>query len=140
MQNYFKFIENISTNHKTKVKDLLGAGVSLSISEIIKSNPAPYLIVTTNANEALTLEEELKYLLPNNNVLLFPDWETLPYDTFSPYQDIISKRLEILSRIKSIPNSILIISVNTIMGRLAACLSQKLLSWRRVEAWRSIRA
>lgn len=119
MQNYFKFIENISTNHKTKVKDLLGAGVSLSISEIIKSNPTPYLIVTTNANEALTLEEELKYLLPNNNVLLFPDWETLPYDTFSPYQDIISKRLEILSRIKSIPNSILIISVNTIMGRLA---------------------
>lgn len=46
----------------------------------------PVLLVTADTPSALRLEQELQYLLADKGcpVLLFPDWETLPYDTFSP--------------------------------------------------------
>merc|ERR1712137_689668 len=49
----------------------------------------------------------------------FPDWETLPYDSFSPHQDIVSQRLETLFRFTQQVDGIFIVPVNTLMQRLA---------------------
>ncbi len=56
-------------------------------------------IVTADATDAQRLQDELAFFAPEVRVALFPDWETLPYDTFSPHQDLISERLATLWRI-----------------------------------------
>ena len=48
----------------------------------------------------------------------FPDWETLPYDVFSPHQDIISERLATLGRLASLGRGVLIVPVTTLMVRI----------------------
>ena len=50
-------------------------------------------IVTADAADAQRLQEEITFFAPGLRTALFPDWETLPYDTFSPHQDLISERL-----------------------------------------------
>ena len=56
-------------------------------------------IVTADATDAQRLLEEMAFFAPELRCALFPDWETLPYDTFSPHQDLISERLATLWRL-----------------------------------------
>ena len=56
-------------------------------------------IVTSDAADAQRLLDELPFFDPALRCVLFPDWETLPYDSFSPHQDLISERLATLWRI-----------------------------------------
>ena len=51
-------------------------------------------IVTADAADAQRLLDEIAFFAPELRCALFPDWETLPYDTFSPHQDLISERLQ----------------------------------------------
>ncbi|MEH0164902.1 transcription-repair coupling factor [Roseateles microcysteis] len=57
------------------------------------------VIVTAEPGDTQRLEDELKVFAPELRVAVFPDWETLPYDTFSPHQDLISERLATLWRV-----------------------------------------
>ena len=56
-------------------------------------------IFTADANDAQRLIDELRFFAPDLRCALFPDWETLPYDSFSPHQDLIRERLATLWRI-----------------------------------------
>ncbi|MBV8502508.1 MAG: transcription-repair coupling factor [Paucibacter sp.] len=56
----------------------------------------PVAIMTAEPGDTQRLEAELKVFAPELRVAVFPDWETLPYDTFSPHQDLISERLATL--------------------------------------------
>ena len=56
-------------------------------------------IVTAEPADTQRLEAELPFFAPGLRVAVFPDWETLPYDTFSPHQDLISERLATLWRL-----------------------------------------
>ncbi|MES2686605.1 MAG: transcription-repair coupling factor [Pseudomonadota bacterium] len=56
-------------------------------------------IVTSDAVTAQRLIDEMAFFAPDLRCALFPDWETLPYDTFSPHQDLISERLATLWRL-----------------------------------------
>src|SRR3954469_22095393 len=64
-----------------------------------KAAGRPVGIVTSGATDAQRLMDELAFFAPDLRCALFPDWETLPYDTFSPHQDLISERLATLWRI-----------------------------------------
>ena len=57
------------------------------------------LVVTAEPGDTQRLEDELKFFAPELRVAVFPDWETLPYDSFSPHQDLISERLATLWRL-----------------------------------------
>src|SRR5687768_4250191 len=57
-------------------------------------------IVTAEPADTQRLEGELQFFAPELRIAVFPDWETLPYDTFSPHQDLISERLATLWRIQ----------------------------------------
>ncbi|RZI58846.1 MAG: transcription-repair coupling factor [Rubrivivax sp.] len=57
------------------------------------------LVVTAEPGDTQRLEDELKFFAPELRVAVFPDWETLPYDNFSPHQDLISERLATLWRL-----------------------------------------
>ena len=53
-------------------------------------------VICADAGDARRLLDELPFFAPQLRCALFPDWETLPYDTFSPHQDLISERLATL--------------------------------------------
>ncbi|TSE36408.1 transcription-repair coupling factor [Tepidimonas charontis] len=65
-----------------------------------KAAGRPTAIVTADAADAQRLLNELPFFAPDLRCALLPDWETLPYDTFSPHQDLISERLATLWRIQ----------------------------------------
>ncbi|MDP1955053.1 MAG: transcription-repair coupling factor [Polaromonas sp.] len=80
-------------------------------------------IVTADAASAQRLLDELAFFAPALRCALFPDWETLPYDTFSPHQDLISERLATLWRIsqrdKDSGADVVIVPATTALYRLA---------------------
>ena len=80
-------------------------------------------IVTADATDAQRLLEEMAFFAPALRCVLFPDWETLPYDTFSPHQDLISERLATLWRISQRDHDtgadVVIVPATTALYRLA---------------------
>src|SRR5690349_9851169 len=50
-------------------------------------------IFTAEPSDTQRLEDELAFFAPDLRIAVFPDWETLPYDTVSPHQDLLSDRL-----------------------------------------------
>ena len=83
----------------------------------------PMTVVTADASDAQRLLEEIAFFAPTLRCALFPDWETLPYDTFSPHQDLISERLATLWRIsqrdKETGADVVILPATTALYRLA---------------------
>jgi transcription-repair coupling factor (superfamily II helicase) len=101
-------------------QNLNGCGDSLALAEAARQDKRLYLIVTEDTQTALRLEHEIEFFLGGNApVLHFPDWETLPYDVFSPLPEIVSERLKTLAQLSRIEHGILITPVATLMQRLA---------------------
>lgn len=65
------------------------------------------------------LTRELRFFAPTLTILNFPDWETLPYDVFSPHQDIISQRIATLYKLPSVKQGILVVPITTVLQRIA---------------------
>ncbi len=100
---------------------LSGSSKALALISAVEKSQKLLVVVTADLNEAHRLLEELRFYKPGNSsypILSFPDWETLPYDLFSPYQDIISQRLATLVALSDIGTGILVVPVTTIMHRL----------------------
>ncbi len=76
-------------------------------------------IVTADATDAQRLIDEMAFFAPALRCALFPDWETLPYDTFSPHQDLISERLATLWAIRQQQADVVLIPATTALYRLA---------------------
>ena len=76
-------------------------------------------IVTSDANDAQRLIEEIAFFAPAVRCALFPDWETLPYDQFSPHQDLISERLATLWRILQREADVVLVPATTALYRVA---------------------
>ena len=80
-------------------------------------------IVTADAPDAQRLIDEMAFFAPDLRCVLFPDWETLPYDTFSPHQDLISERLPTLWRIsqhdRDTGADVVLVPATTALYRLA---------------------
>ena len=98
--------------------NLHGSSQALAIANAAQQHNGLTLIITTDSASALQLEEEIRFFSGDLDTLLFPDWETLPYDVFSPHQDIISQRIETLNQLQHQPNAALIIPVSTLLQRL----------------------
>ena len=76
-------------------------------------------IITSEPADTQRLEAELPFFAPGLRVAVFPDWETLPYDTFSPHQDLISERLATLWRIRQGEVDVVLMPASTALVRLA---------------------
>ncbi|HBA67700.1 MAG TPA: transcription-repair coupling factor, partial [Methylococcaceae bacterium] len=99
---------------------LNGCGDSLALASAIQQEKRLFVIITPDSQTALRLEHELAFFLQNKHPILhFPDWETLPYDVFSPLPDIVSERLKTLAVLPEVQRGALIVPVSTLMHRLA---------------------
>lgn len=81
------------------------------------------LVITASTAEANRLEQDLRLFLIGRTdappVLHFSDWETLPYDSFSPHQDIVSERMRTLYRLSQGSHGIVVVSAQTLVQRIA---------------------
>ncbi|MGH8527472.1 MAG: transcription-repair coupling factor, partial [Gammaproteobacteria bacterium] len=101
---------------------LHGSAKALAVSRLAERCNGLVVVIAKDALHAERLEEELGFFSGGGQaaeILSFPDWETLPYDRFSAYQDIVSRRLETLARLPHLRAGYLITSVATLMHRLA---------------------
>ncbi|MHB1368721.1 MAG: transcription-repair coupling factor [Pseudomonadaceae bacterium] len=99
--------------------NLPGAALSLAIAEAASNAKRFTLLLTADSQSAERLQEELAFFAPELSVLHFPDWETLPYDLFSPHQDIISQRIATLYQLPELSHGVLVVPITTALHRLA---------------------
>lgn len=103
---------------RTALGPFYGGADARCIAELAQTGRL-LVVITADTSSALALERELPFYLDTDlEVLAFPDWETLPYDNFSPHQDIISERLSTLFTLPRTRSGILIVPVPTLMHRL----------------------
>lgn len=92
------------------------------LAQAARVHDAPLLVIARDNHGANQLEADLQTLLggdPGLPVVAFPDWETLPYDRFSPHPDIISQRLAALHRLPTLKRGLVIVPVQTLLQQLA---------------------
>lgn len=101
-------------------RHLSGSSTALAISQLYRQQPRQLLLVTSDTPSAYRFAHELKFFAPEfaQHIQVLPDWETLPYDNFSPHQDIISERIRVLATLPQQQHGILIVALNTLMHRL----------------------
>jgi transcription-repair coupling factor (superfamily II helicase) len=100
----------------------LGSADALLLARLAEARVAEkrlLAIVTAEPADAQRLADELPFFAPKLRTTIFPDWETLPYDTFSPHQDLISERLATLWRIHSREADVVLLPATTALTRLA---------------------
>jgi transcription-repair coupling factor (superfamily II helicase) len=105
------------------IGQLYGASLALGLAEAIQQqSQTSWLVLCTDTLAAQQIEHELRFFLGHvaERVISFPDWETLPYDNFSPHQDIISQRLATLYTLLQHTNKVLVVPVSSLMHYIAA--------------------
>ncbi len=102
---------------------LYGCALNLALAEFCTQNEGVTLLITPDLLSAEQLKADLQFFLGatalSKNIQLFPSWETLPYDVFSPHQDIVSDRLACLNDLQNMQHGIAIVAVSTLMHRLS---------------------
>ena len=110
---------------------LHGSSDALAICESARAHQGLTLVITCSTEESIRLEQSMRFYLglptdedqpaitPDGLELLsLPDWETLPYDLFSPHQDITSRRIRALHRLPTTNHGVLVVPARTLMHRL----------------------
>ncbi|RDH83787.1 MAG: transcription-repair coupling factor [endosymbiont of Galathealinum brachiosum] len=99
---------------------LYGCARAFSIANLALKKSNPVVVITEDVNQSQILQHELSFFVSSKcKILELPDWETLPYDIFSPHQDIISQRLTTLYQLSDMQSGdILILPVSTLLQRL----------------------
>jgi len=96
-----------------------GSARALLLAEAARSHDGLLVAVTRDTQRASALEDELRLFAGDLPVLHFPDWETLPYDAFSPHPEIVSQRIATLYRLPGVRRGVLVVPVATLMQRIA---------------------
>ncbi|AIN19976.1 transcription-repair coupling factor [Yersinia rochesterensis] len=96
---------------------LTGSACAVECAEIIERHDGPVMLITPDMQTALRLRDEIQQFSPRP-VNTLSDWETLPYDSFSPHQDIISARLSCLYHLPTMERGVIILPINTLMQRV----------------------
>jgi transcription-repair coupling factor (superfamily II helicase) len=99
---------------------LYGAAPALAIAEAAAKAPGPLIVIAETPRAAETLSEEIGFFSSGAMpVRVFPDLETLPYDSFSAHPDITSARLRTLAELPRARRGVWVVAIDTLMQRLA---------------------
>jgi transcription-repair coupling factor (superfamily II helicase) len=111
---------SLRPGNKQSWGQLQGSAQALTILQGAYLTQGLSLVVTTDASSANRLESELQFFNQRNEfeILHLADWETLPYDTISPHQDIISDRLKTLYQLPHTKQGILVVPITSLLQRL----------------------
>ncbi|UDG80758.1 Transcription-repair-coupling factor [Candidatus Hartigia pinicola] len=114
-----KFRYELPTHSSTVIHlgCLIGSASAVECGEIIKRHPGPIVIITSDMHNTLRLQNEIQQFT-QWNIDVLSDWETLPYDSLSPHQKIVSQRLSTLYHLPMMKKGALILPVNTLMQKV----------------------
>ncbi|CUB02230.1 transcription-repair coupling factor [Marinomonas fungiae] len=102
------FLDSHNLSHKAK-----------HIVDLALTQNKPLLYIAASATELNEIEDNIRFFLGDNtSVLRFSDWETLPYDSFSPHQDIISDRLNTLAQIRDLSSGVILTTISSALTRI----------------------
>ncbi len=106
--------------NKTKqIDNFFGSGLSLTLTKKYFNKYATNIVICSDINAANKIAAELKFFSTNDlNITIFPDWETLPYDKFSPQTELSANRLYVLSKLINNTPGIYIIALSTLLVKL----------------------
>ncbi|MFP4207505.1 MAG: transcription-repair coupling factor [Wenzhouxiangella sp.] len=110
---------------------LQGLALALALAALGRRKGGPVLIAAADGYSARQLRDDLARL-DGPPVELFPDWETLPYDLYSPHPDLVSRRMDLLSRLPDLEEGLIIAPITALMQRLAP------VSWLRGHSLRLV--
>ncbi|MBI3899024.1 MAG: transcription-repair coupling factor [Gammaproteobacteria bacterium] len=98
----------------------MGSARGLAITTAAARHDGPLLVITHTVQAAYQLADEIHFYSPDDSipVRLFPDWECLPYDIFSPHQGLIAERLETLYRLPNLTRGVVLVAASTLLYRL----------------------
>lgn len=108
-----------SPSHRSFWQAPHGAALALAVTEAAHRHDGLLVLACHDGQSARRLRREMNFFAPQLAVDLFPDWETLPYDRFSPHPEIISARIASLYHLPAAQRGILVVPVSTLMQRLA---------------------
>jgi transcription-repair coupling factor (superfamily II helicase) len=97
-----------------------GDSLPLAVANLVHKHAGLVVVITPDMQSAELLQDQVEYFTTRSQlqVTTLPDWETLPYDKFSPHPDIISERLATLYQLADMQRGLLIVSVPTLLQRL----------------------
>ncbi len=100
--------------------NVFGAAGGYLAAQIADAHDGLVLLVANDAEDAARWRAEIAFFATGEGgvIVQFPDWETLPYDVFSPHPDIVSERLATLRKLGGLRRGVLIASVTALMQRL----------------------
>ena len=97
---------------------LYGSAQGLAASQALEAHPGCVCLISESASAADRLERELKFFAPDSAARRFSDYETLPYDAFSPPQDLLAERLATLYQLTIGAREVLIVNAQALLNRL----------------------
>ncbi len=103
---------------KLEMPPLCGSSDALALARLA-GDGRRLLVFTASPTDALRLQDEIAWFAPALEPLVLPDWETLPYDSFSPHQDLVSERLATLHEISTGAPRIVLVPASTALYRMA---------------------
>ncbi len=93
--------------------------LAFALAQAARVHAGLLVVVARDTHQAHALESDLRILASDLAVLHFPDWETLPYDLFSPHPDIVSQRIGALYNLPGLKRGLLVVPIATLMQRIA---------------------
>ena len=108
--------------HRLALPTLHGSADAFALAQAataLKSEKRMLTVFVANPGDAQRLRDEIPWFNPELRCHLLPDWETLPYDAFSPHQDLVSERLASLHEIQNGNCDVLLAPATTALLRMA---------------------
>ncbi|MCP4474352.1 MAG: transcription-repair coupling factor [Gammaproteobacteria bacterium] len=107
-----------TSSHTCYWPQLPHSAIALAIANAASSHEQLTVVLTANSAQIPALEQAIHFFNPSVAIHQFPDWETLPYDHFSPHQDIVSQRLKLLAQLPRLSQGILLLAISTLGQRV----------------------
>lgn len=108
----------LQTDKALSIGALYGCAPALLIAELMEQQGQPLLVVTPTVAGAESLAADLRFFSTQMTAEVFPDPESLPYDSFNPHPDIVSRRLSLLTKLRNGEVQLLVIAAPTLFYRL----------------------
>ncbi|HXK00448.1 MAG TPA: transcription-repair coupling factor [Buchnera sp. (in: enterobacteria)] len=102
---------------KKTLGQLTESAIAIECTKILEYSDNLVILITKNIKESLQLKNKIK-LFTKKDIFIFFDWETLPFDIFSPNRNIISSRMSLLYNLPNLEKSLLIISIDTFLQKV----------------------
>lgn len=110
----------ITTKHKSNIFPVFQNSYAYVVSQLIESLNN-ILFICNDDDKLHILAKQIKFFSPDTNVIVFPDWDCLPYDRVSPNISNVTERIKAISEFIELSNNkkaIVLTSINAFIQKL----------------------